>query len=816
MTGMFMAYVTASSQHKFYIVTQKECEREITHRGHRQFSDEDVIKQKLNCLNNLSTSMRFLACWYWRLVAQCLKGTYEDGERNLQYLKGTDEDSERYVIIHGEKSGIEYSNPDVMEQVFIRLNDMVTRIRFSAVCGSWRWVARGHRTSLVWLKLQTLDKSDGQKFFSLSDGRTRTLRLPEAHGWCSCGSFEGWLIMQTRLRRETEVFLLDSLSKVQIHLPVLQIDHLLTGPFVPCGFIISSAFLSSAPNSNGADNTNCLIIAIDISNNLHVCRLGDKSWTCHHFSNSLLKAFRHDRMLFHNRTAISLSFQSSCIMVMEFDHHLDLRAKIHWLSPWIADFRLKTSRFLVEWRGELLLGFHVHGHNKAFHVYKIGSMWNLVEVESLGDGMIFLITQQPRCFSVRDFPALDLKGNCIYYRVNHQMHAFHLEAERSERCKSLDFWCLATQWVLIFNPSKTHALDRSIDLIPIGRIYQASLSRALSNGQLFQRRKGMSNSSFGIPKSSLWAFFMAAISYYLYDGNLYGSSSFVFSLNAVLAIISLLCISHNLKEDGFKKFMFLDELTDRQLSFLKEYIKACNDSFCAIFWCIIACFSLRSVHGIICIPYIIDRPLLQSIVMQSLSVVLWTYTHTVFLSTCVLFYLVCELPVIPFKSFDKFLDKERDAVVCVKELTDLRNRLSKISGRFSSFLLISFFVINASQVVTLFQITKYHEVVNIINGGDFVISSIVQVIGFILCLRAASTLSKRVQASYLWREAIDMYAEASLDGLTIYGYKIDSDAVLIILLFEVGLALGMQSLVFMALGILKLLRSKKKIREQYR
>lgn len=62
----------------------------------------------------------------------------------------------------------------------------------------------------------------------------------------------------------------------------------------------------------------------------------------------------------------------------------------------------------------------------------------------------------------------------------------------------------------------------------------------------------------------------------------------------------------------------------------------------------------------------------------------------------------------------------------------------------------------------------------------------------------------------------DMYSEASLDGLTIYGYKIDSDAVLIILLFEVGLALGTQGLVFMALGILKLLRSKKKIREQYR
>lgn len=73
-----------------------------------------------------------------------------------------------------------------------------------------------------------------------------------------------------------------------------------------------------------------------------------------------------------------------------------------------------------------------------FHVCKIGSSWNLVKVKSLGDGVIFLTNTQPRCFSASDFPALNLKGNCICYLPLYDsekgVYIFYLEDGRSEWC----------------------------------------------------------------------------------------------------------------------------------------------------------------------------------------------------------------------------------------------------------------------------------------------------------------------------------------------------------------------------------------------
>lgn len=87
--------------------------------------------------------------------------------------------------------------------LFNRLNDSVTRVQFSAVCRRWRWVARCNSTltapQFPWLMLDTnwnSERDDDLMFFSLSDGKTHTLHLPEAHGLHCCGSFEGWLMMQ--------------------------------------------------------------------------------------------------------------------------------------------------------------------------------------------------------------------------------------------------------------------------------------------------------------------------------------------------------------------------------------------------------------------------------------------------------------------------------------------------------------------------------------------------------------------------------------------------------------------------------------------
>lgn len=47
--------------------------------------------------------------------------------------------------------------------------------------------------------------------------------------------------------------------------------------------------------------------------------------------------------------------------------------------------------------------------------------------------------------------------------------------------------------------------------------------------------------------------------------------------------------------------------------------------------------------------------------------------------------------------------------------------------------------------MTLFQTIEYSGVINFINGGDFAVSSIVQAVGIVLCLHAATKISNRAQ-----------------------------------------------------------------------
>eukprot|EP00268_Persea_americana_P055191 TRINITY_DN6393_c2_g1_i1.p1 TRINITY_DN6393_c2_g1~~TRINITY_DN6393_c2_g1_i1.p1 ORF type:complete len:395 (-),score=32.87 TRINITY_DN6393_c2_g1_i1:89-1273(-) len=380
--------------------THGECERDIIiHKGYSEIKI-DVMEQIFSCLNNLATCMLFGPHWRW--IAQCLKGTHEEGEGD--------------VIIHGEEeSELGFSNPDVMEQVFTRLNDVVTRIRFSAVCRSWRRVAQcsssRHDKKPIWWVFDYFEFDRTYKFFSFADGVTYKLHGPKSVWWNCCGSYEGWLIMQTNCWIGNKVMLVEPLSRTQIRLPIMNLDNLRAGGKWS---IISSAFLSSPPKSNdGADNNNCLVVAVDFRKNLHLCRIGDKSWTRHDMDCGLLSEFSYWEMLLLHQgtTALVPGDSRNRVLAMEFDDHLNLRAKIHHLSPWIHG-HYRVTNYFVEWCGEILLVAHEFSLGDGiFHVYKIGSSWNLVKVKSLGDGVIFLTNTQTRCFSASDFPALNLKGN---------------------------------------------------------------------------------------------------------------------------------------------------------------------------------------------------------------------------------------------------------------------------------------------------------------------------------------------------------------------------------------------------------------------
>ncbi|GLT86619.1 hypothetical protein SLE2022_047480 [Rubroshorea leprosula] len=214
---------------------------------------------------------------------------------------------------------------------------------------------------------------------------------------------------------------------------------------------------------------------------------------------------------------------------------------------------------------------------------------------------------------------------------------------------------------------------------------------------------------------------------------------------ACLAAVSLLCLSHNLRKYGIRKFLFVDRHNGHTARLNHQYIKQIKESMRLLILWLLPCFILKTVREIIRMLYVERESWWLSIAILFTLVLSWTYVSTISLIASILFHLVCNLQVILFEDYAKLLERESDVLIFVEEHIRLRFHLSKISHRFRIYLLLDFLVVTASQIVTLFQTTEYRGVITVINGGDFAVSSVVQVVGIILCLHAATKISHRAQ-----------------------------------------------------------------------
>ncbi|CAF1735016.1 unnamed protein product [Brassica napus] len=209
--------------------------------------------------------------------------------------------------------------------------------------------------------------------------------------------------------------------------------------------------------------------------------------------------------------------------------------------------------------------------------------------------------------------------------------------------------------------------------------------------------------------------------------------------HACLAVVSLLCVSHNLRKHGIRKFLFVDQLSGRMGRLKAQYIQL------LALWSL-PCFGLKAVREIIRMLYVPhDQPWLSVLILLSM-ILSWTYLSTIFLAASAMFHLVCNLQVIHFEDYAKLLDGESEISLFIYEHICLRHYLSKISYRFRIFLLLQFLVVTISQFTTFFQTTAYSGRITYINGGDFAVSAVVQVVGIILCMHAATKISHRAQA----------------------------------------------------------------------
>ncbi|XP_054804883.1 uncharacterized protein LOC129307954 isoform X2 [Prosopis cineraria] len=219
----------------------------------------------------------------------------------------------------------------------------------------------------------------------------------------------------------------------------------------------------------------------------------------------------------------------------------------------------------------------------------------------------------------------------------------------------------------------------------------------------------------------------------------------VVAFQACLAAVSLICLSHNLRKYGLKRFLFVDRYGGQMACFHKDYVKQISESMRLLVLWLLPCFLLKIAREIIRLIHLRHESWWLSVATLLALTISWTYVSTISLSASILFHLVCNLQVIHFDDYGKLLERESDVLIFMEEHMRLRYHLLKISHRFRIYLLLEFLVVTTSQFVALLQITVYGGIISLTNGGDFAVSTLLQVVGIILCLHAATRISHRAQ-----------------------------------------------------------------------
>ncbi|CAN1802195.1 hypothetical protein LINPERHAP1_LOCUS23276 [Linum perenne] len=270
-----------------------------------------------------------------------------------------------------------------------------------------------------------------------------------------------------------------------------------------------------------------------------------------------------------------------------------------------------------------------------------------------------------------------------------------------------------------------------------------------------------------------------------------------------------------------------------------------SDFFYLLAVWLLPCLLVKTAREVIRLVYLQHDQLWQSVAVLVALTVSWTYSSVIFLSGCTLFNLVCNFQVIRFENYGKLLERDLEVSQYIEEHIRLTHYMSKISHRFRIFFVFELLVVTASLFVSLVETTGNRGLINLINGADFGVTAIVELVGLVICLHAATKVSHRAQgivsvatrwhslstlssngdgteaplptsldffpqtysesdleavdyvptptntalSSYQKRQAFVMYLMANPGGFTVFGWRIDRALVNTIFFLEVSLAM---------------------------
>ncbi|KAK1289843.1 hypothetical protein QJS10_CPB18g01508 [Acorus calamus] len=320
--------------------------------------------------------------------------------------------------------------PEDLSLLILEKLPVLEFIRFGAVCTSWRSVQKSKKDcaspGLPWMMLCDDDHENQTRgFFSITEGKTHRLILPDIIGKRCCGSSHGWLVT---IDRKADMNLLHPLSRTQIPLPHppppygdKPNDYHYQPGYLQC-ISIYKAVLSADPYVSPED---CVVMIIyGHIGRLAFCRLGDESWTL--VSQDPIGRF-FDVCYYQGKFHGVDCFGQAVVC------HIDVRnPHVTYLLP-RGDPHDTGTRYLVESMGDLLQVVRIlggftdeegkfHYTTKGFEVYRLDSERKTWErVESLGDRALFVGYNRGISVSssASEYYHPMCKENAIYFTDNH-------------------------------------------------------------------------------------------------------------------------------------------------------------------------------------------------------------------------------------------------------------------------------------------------------------------------------------------------------------------------------------------------------------
>ncbi|KAF5732200.1 hypothetical protein HS088_TW18G00891 [Tripterygium wilfordii] len=263
----------------------------------------------------------------------------------------------------------------------------------------------------------------------------------------------------------------------------------------------------------------------------------------------------------------------------------------------------------------------------------------------------------------------------------------------------------------------------------------------------------------------------------------------ILAFQCLAAAVSLICISHNLRKYGVRRFLFVDRCHGHMAQFREEYANNIHGFFRLLAMWVLPCFLVKVIREVACT--LLTHPDLrwQAVTVPIGLIASWAYSTTVFLSGCALFNLVCNLQVIHFQSYGNLLERDLDVSVYIEEHIHLTHYLSKISHRFRIYLVLGLLLVTASQFMALVETTGNRRIITFVNAVDFAVSSLTELVGIIICLHAAAKITSRAQAIAAivtkWNAIVTCNAnDTSQVGLTNSSGNLDPDPSLPIMYAE--------------------------------